>query len=87
MTFDILHLKKIKFMNSRKVVDNGFTKIFGIGCNRRRNRCRTKNIKIEGTCCWEISNRHGETEEFKLGHDKTPRIAYISRLKTKKCKN
>ena len=46
---------------------------------------RTNYISIEGTCCWVIKDRHGETEELGLGQSKEPRIAYISEIKSKKC--
>merc|ERR1712051_82303 len=71
--------------NIEKVDTNGFSQHWEIKANKKKNRARTEYIKIEGTCCWEISDRHGETEDFALGQEKEPRIAYIFTIKTKKC--
>jgi len=68
-----------------KVDTDGFSQHWTIIANKRKDKARTNNIKIEGTCCWEISDRHGDTEEFALGQEKQPRIAYILSIKTKKC--
>jgi len=68
-----------------KVDTNGFSQHWEIKANKKKNRARTEYIKIEGTCCWEIADRHGETEDFALGQEKEPRIAYIFTIKTKKC--
>merc|ERR1711971_1217884 len=68
-----------------KVDTDGFSQHWTIKANKKRDKARTNNIKIEGTCCWVILDRHGETEEFALGEEKEPRIAYIYTIKTKKC--
>jgi len=68
-----------------KVDTDGFSQHWRIKANEKKDRARTDYIKIEGTCCWEISDRHGETEEFALGQEKQPKIAYINQIKTKKC--
>ena len=66
-------------------MDEGFVQVFQIKANKKKNRARTNYISIEGTCCWVIENRHGETEELGLGQSKEPKIAYISQVKSKKC--
>merc|ERR1711971_664283 len=63
----------------------GFSRVFQIKANKKKDKAKTNYISIEGTCCWVIGNRHGETEELGLGESKIPKIAYISTLKTKKC--
>jgi len=71
--------------NIEKVDTDGFSQHWKIRANEKRDKARTSYIKIEGTCCWEITDRHGETEEFGLGEAKEPKIAYIKTIKTKKC--
>ena len=73
------------FFEYRKESGNGFDKSFTIKCNKNKDGCRTNNIEIKGTCCWEIFDRSGNDQEFTPGQDKEPNIAYISKLKTKKC--
>lgn len=53
-----------------------------VGRNRRRNRHRSTNIRVIGTCCWKIFSRDGETETFRIGEDKTPRLPYLTRIQT-----
>ena len=72
-------------MDFRKSIKEGFVQVFKIKANENRDRVRTNYISIEGTCCWEIKDRHGETEELGLGQSKEPKIAYISQIKSKKC--
>ena len=71
--------------NFRKSSEKGFAQVFQIKANKEKDRVRTNYISIEGTCCWEIENRNGETEELGLGQSKEPKIAYISQIKSKKC--
>ena len=73
------------FFEFRKETDDGFGKSFTIKCNKSKDGCRTNNIEIKGTCCWEIFDRNGNDQEFTPGQDKEPNIAYIRKLKTKKC--
>jgi len=68
-----------------KVDTDGFSQHWLINANKKKDKARTSYIKIEGTCCWEITDRHGETEEFGLGDAKEPKIPYIKIIKTKKC--
>jgi len=68
-----------------KVDTDGFSQHWKIKANEKKDRARTSYIEIKGTCCWEITDRHGETEEFGLGEAKEPKIAYIKTIKTKKC--
>ena len=70
---------------NRKVDDDGFSQHWNIKANAKKDKARTNLIEITGTCCWVITDRHGETEEFGLGEKKQPRIAYIKTIKTKKC--
>ena len=74
-----------KFYHFRKSSGDGYVQVFQIKANKKKDKARTNYISIEGTCCWVIENRHGETEELGLGESKIPKIAYISTLKTKKC--
>jgi len=78
-------IPKFRKAKLAKVDTNGFSQHWEIKANKKKDRARTEYIKIEGTCCWEIADRHGETEDFALGQEKEPRIAYIFTIKTKKC--
>ena len=69
-----------------KIDADGFRQHWRIKANKREDRLRTRSIKVEGTCCWEITDKHGGTEEFGLGDEKEPKIWYIKTIKTKKCK-
>jgi len=71
--------------NIEKVNTDGFSQHWKIRANNKKDNARTTFIKIEGTCCWEITDRHGETQDFGLGDEKEPRISYIKTIKTKKC--
>jgi len=53
--------------------------------NYRRDRHRFEFIKVHGTCCWEIADRSGETEIFRPGQERVPRIAYVTKIKTVAC--
>jgi len=53
--------------------------------NKRKNRHRFQFIRVHGTCCWEISDRYGETEIFGPGQERQPKIAYVSKMKTVAC--
>jgi len=68
-----------------KVDTDGFSQHWKIRANEKKDKARTSYIEIKGTCCWEIADRNGETQEFGLGDAKEPRIAYIKTIKTKKC--
>ena len=77
---------KIHFFSFiRKTSSIGFDRTWNIRGNQRRDRHRTEHIEVEGNCCWEIQNRSGEREEFGIGLDRTPRISYISRIRSKDC--
>ena len=69
----------------RKSSEAGFTQVFKIWANKKKDKVRTTKITILGTCCWVIEHRHGETQELRPGQSVTPSIAYIRKLKTKKC--
>ena len=52
----------------------------------------TTKITIQGTCCWEIEGSPWYVEhssdvkqELRPGQSVHPRIAYIRKLKSKKC--
>jgi len=68
-----------------KVDTDDFSAYWLIQANKNSNKARTSHIKIEGTCCWEIADRNGETQEFGLSQEGEPKIAYIKTIKTKKC--
>merc|ERR1719319_1856689 len=76
---------KFRKANLVKVDTNGFSKHWEIRVNKKKDKARTTFIKIEGTCCWVITDRHGETQDFGLGDEKEPRISYIKTIKTTKC--
>jgi len=76
---------KFRKAKLKKVDTDGFSQHWKIKANEKKDRARTSYIEIKGTCCWEITDRHGETEEFGLGEAKEPKIAYIKTIKTKKC--
>ena len=71
----------------RKESDDGFKKSFTIKCNKNKDGCRTNNIEIKGTCCWESVNRDGYIQDFTPGKKQRTYIEYISKLKTKKCQD
>ena len=68
-----------------KVDTYGFSQHWIIRENKSVDRFRTCYIKVEGTCCWEIADNNGNTEEFGIGDEKEPKIWYITKIKTKKC--
>ena len=75
-----------KILHFRKTDELGFEEEFKIWANKKKDRYRTTEITIEGTCCWEIYNRMGESQkDLRPGQNIRPRIAYIRKLKTKKC--
>jgi len=76
---------KFRKANLVKVDTDGFSAYWLIRANKNSNKARTSHIKIEGTCCWEIADRNGETQEFGLSQEGEPKIAYIKTIKTKKC--
>ena len=75
------------FFQYRKDSEYGFDRYFTIKCNKNKDGCRTKSIKITGTCCWEIFNRNGHRNNFIPGQNQRTFIGYISKLKTKKCQD
>ena len=78
-------LKGVFFSFIRKTSDNGFNQHWIIKYGVNRNRHRTNYVKVHGTCCWEIMDRNREKQEFRPGQEEEPRVAYISRIKSKKC--
>jgi len=57
-----------------------------IWANKRSNRLRVNKLSVVGTCCWKVSDRYGETQEFELGtSDVVPRIAYIRHIRGMRC--
>ena len=73
------------FLEYRKKSADGFDKSFTIECNRNQDSCRTNSIEIKGTCCWEIVNRNGDSQDFTPVCHTRSFIPYIRKLKTKKC--
>ena len=69
----------------RKVEREGYTTTVHIKANKGKNRIRTFRVGIEGTCCWKIYHRQGDSQELTPGEDKTPEIAYISKITSFKC--
>ena len=59
--------------------------VFRIWVGVEKYRHRTTSITVQGTCCWEIYGRNGEKQELFPGQRITPSVAYIRKLKTKKC--
>ena len=79
-----LHMKKI--LHFRKTIEDGFEEVFKIWANKKKDAYRTTKITVHGTCCWDIYHRSGHSQkDLKPGQTITPRIAYIRKLKTKKC--
>ena len=71
--------------NIEKVDTDGFSQHWNIKANKINDRAITCYIKVVGTCCWEITDNYGYTEEFGIGDEKEPKIWYITTIKTKKC--
>ena len=79
-----LHMKI--FLNFRKISEVGFVEVFKIWANKKKDKYRTTKITVLGTCCWEIYDRMGASQKnIKPGQTIAPRIAYIRKLKTKRC--
>ena len=79
-----LHMKI--FLNFRKTNEVGFVEVFKIWTNKKKDKYRTTKITVLGTCCWEIYDRMGASQKnIKPGQTIAPRIAYIRKLKTKRC--
>jgi len=69
-----------------KTDEVGFVEVFKIWANKKKNKIRTTKITVHGTCCWEIYHRLGDSQkDLSPGQTITPRIAYIRKLKSKKC--
>jgi len=72
--------------NIEKTKDDDFVEVFKIRANRKKDKKRTKKITVQGTCCWEIYSRTGDSQKnIRPGQTLTPSVAYIKKLKTKKC--
>ena len=85
-------LNVLKFLHFRKSSEEGFVKVFKIWTNKKIDKQMTTKITIQGTCCWVIEGspwiiKHSsdEKQELRPGQSVTPRIAYIRKLKSKKC--
>jgi len=53
--------------------------------NARGDNHQTDRVRVDGTCCWKVTSRSGETEVFKPGQDKQPRVAYFEKIATIPC--
>ena len=74
------------FLNFRKTNEVGFVEVFKIWANKKKDKARTTKITVQGTCCWEIYNRMGESQKnIRPGQTITPSVAFIRKLKSKKC--
>ena len=70
----------------RKTNETGFEEVFKIWGNKKKDKLKTAKITITGTCCWEIYSRTGDSQKnIRPGQTITPSVAYIRKLKTKKC--
>merc|ERR1712107_281815 len=76
---------KFKRANLEKVDSDGYTQRWKIGANNSKDKVRTTYITIEGTCCWEIEDRHGNSETIKSGWEGVPSISHLKFIKTQKC--
>merc|ERR1719319_1113188 len=72
---------KFRKANLVKVNTDGFSQHWKIRANNKKDNARTTFIKIEGTCCWVITDRHGETQDFGLGDEKEPEFRISKQLK------
>jgi len=70
-----------------KTQEVGFIEVFKIWANKEGDKLRSTEITVEGTCCWDIYHRLGDSQrDLKPGQHKiTPSVAFIRTLKTKKC--
>jgi len=69
-----------------KTTEDGFVFTAWIYANKNKDKYRTKKITVQGTCCWGIYHRSGASQkDLKPGQILTPSVAYIRKLKTKKC--
>ena len=79
-------LISIFFLPYRKTKEDEFVEVFKIWANKKKDKKRTKKITVQGTCCWEIYSRTGDSQKnIRPGQTLTPSVAYIKKLKTKKC--
>jgi len=76
---------KFKRANLEKVDTDGYDQRWIIKANKDKDRVRTTYITIEGTCCWEITDRHGNSETIKSGWEGVPSISHLKIIDTKKC--
>jgi len=85
-TGKLLITPPFKKRNIEKTKEDGFSEVFKIWANRKKDKLRTRKITVQGTCCWEIYDRSGESQkDIKQGQTLTPSVAYIRKFKTKKC--
>jgi len=69
-----------------KTKEDGFGYTAWIWANKKTDGYQTTKITVQGTCCWEIYHRLGESQkDLKPGQTLAPSVAYIRKLKTKKC--
>lgn len=74
--------------NIEKVDLTGYTTTWHIKVNQKKNKKRNKRtfkVEIEGTCCWRIHSSDGDFQELGPGDEKTPKIAFISKIQSLKC--
>ena len=69
----------------RKVERDGYSTIFHIKMNKKKDNVRTFEIGVEGTCCWKIHSRSGDTHELQPGDEKSSPISFISKIQSLKC--
>jgi len=55
----------------------GTDQVFKIWENLKTDKFRTRRITVQGTCCWDIYNRDGDTQKLVPGQSITPSIAFI----------
>jgi len=86
-TGELIITPQFKKGEIKKTTDDGFVKVIKIWANRNANKYKTRTITVHGTCCWEIYHRSGDSQtNLRPGQTNiTPSVAYIRKLKTKKC--
>ena len=53
--------------------------------NKKKDNVRTFEIGVEGTCCWKIHSKSGDTHELQPGDEKSSPISFISKIQSLKC--
>merc|ERR1712062_130015 len=66
-------------VNVEKVEWDGYETTWHIGVNKRKDRKRTLEVDVSGTCCWKTYSRDGESDIIKPGPKKESTIAFISK--------